>query len=391
MVPAMRWLLVSFALALPAHAEHARLAGARGTLFAEGAPLLLSLVDPGGRVHARLEPGGLGWSDAAGERHEVGALLRAEPRGNALALALAAAGGEATLLARWRGERTLELIFTPPPGADVASLEARLALAPEEAIWGLTERIHDGWSLPVGPEAAPIDLVPRERGGLDRRGETVAMWVRPTVAAYAPFLTSSNGYGLLVDGTWPGQFDLGATASGVLSLRFESGQPPQLHLFLFLGEPREVVDAYTALTGRPRRPPDWALGHWIWHDEHSVAAPALVDGVAMNTEVAEDLRWHETLGLPAGVYLFDRPWEPGKFGFGALPLRFDPERFPNAKAMLGALTARGWQTMVWSAAFAIDGNAEGLLLEQRVEVSSPHTVGTWTLNDCRIPPDRLIG
>jgi acyl-CoA dehydrogenase len=42
-------------------------------------------------------------------------------------------------------------------------------------------------------------------------------------------------------------------------------------------------------------------------------------------------------------------------------------------------------------AFAIDGNAEGLLLEQRVEVSSPHTVGTWTLNNCRIPPDRLIG
>jgi acyl-CoA dehydrogenase len=42
-------------------------------------------------------------------------------------------------------------------------------------------------------------------------------------------------------------------------------------------------------------------------------------------------------------------------------------------------------------AFAIDGKAEGPLLEQRVEVSSLHTVGTWTLNDCRIPPDRLIG
>jgi acyl-CoA dehydrogenase len=42
-------------------------------------------------------------------------------------------------------------------------------------------------------------------------------------------------------------------------------------------------------------------------------------------------------------------------------------------------------------AFAIDGNAEGLVLEQRVEVSSPHTVGTWTLNNCRITPDRLIG
>jgi acyl-CoA dehydrogenase len=42
-------------------------------------------------------------------------------------------------------------------------------------------------------------------------------------------------------------------------------------------------------------------------------------------------------------------------------------------------------------AFAVDGDAEGLRLEQRVEVSSPHTVGTWTLNDCRIPADRMIG
>ncbi len=384
----MRWLLVSLLLALPAQAAPARLAGAHGALFAEGAPLLLSLVDEAGHVHARLSPGGLGWSDASGARHEVGALLRAEPRGDALALALATASGEALLLARWRGERTLELTFTPPPGANVATFEARLALAPEEAIWGLTERIHDGWRLPVGPEAAPIDLVPREFGGLDRRGETVAMWVRPTVAAYAPFFTSSSGYGLLVDGTWPGQFDLGATASDVLALRFESGQPPVLRLFLFLGGPREVVDAYTALTGRPRRPPDWALGHWIWHDEHSVAAPSEAHGVAMNAEVAEDLRWHETLGLPAGVYLFDRPWEPGKFGFGALPLRFDPERFPNARAMLAALAGLGWQTMVWSAAFAVDGTdlgskarEHGLLApgsDKIVDLTNPEARALWT-------------
>jgi acyl-CoA dehydrogenase len=42
-------------------------------------------------------------------------------------------------------------------------------------------------------------------------------------------------------------------------------------------------------------------------------------------------------------------------------------------------------------AFAIDGRAEGLRLEERLAVSSPHTVGTWTLNNCRVPADRLIG
>ena len=387
----MRGLVASIALAAaaPAHAaEPLRIAGPRGALVASGAPLVLSLEGEDGRERARLLPGGLGWSDASGARQEAGALLRSEPRGDALALVLATDAGEATLLVRWRGERTLELAFAPPPAAAATALEARLALAPAEAIWGLTERIVDGWQLPFGPDAAPIDLVPRELGGLDRRGETVAMWVRPTVAAYAPLYTSSRGYGLLVDGTWPGTFDLGARESDVLSLRFESGAPPLLRFYLFLGGPREVVDAYTALTGRPRRPPDWALGHWIWHDEHSIAPAVEAYGVPMNTEVAEDLHWHETLGLPAGVYLFDRPWEPGKFGFGALPLRFDPERFPNAKDMLAALAAHGWHTMVWSALFAVDGSDLGRVARERsllapgshkvVDVTNPAARAAWT-------------
>jgi acyl-CoA dehydrogenase len=42
-------------------------------------------------------------------------------------------------------------------------------------------------------------------------------------------------------------------------------------------------------------------------------------------------------------------------------------------------------------AFAVDGSTDGLRLEERLSVSSPHTVGTWTLNNCRIPVDRLIG
>lgn len=42
-------------------------------------------------------------------------------------------------------------------------------------------------------------------------------------------------------------------------------------------------------------------------------------------------------------------------------------------------------------AFAVDGSTDGLRLEERLSVSSPHTVGTWTLNNCRIPLDCLIG
>jgi acyl-CoA dehydrogenase len=43
------------------------------------------------------------------------------------------------------------------------------------------------------------------------------------------------------------------------------------------------------------------------------------------------------------------------------------------------------------AAFAIDGRDSGIVLEERLSVLPPHTVGTWTLTDCRVPSQRLIG
>ena len=43
------------------------------------------------------------------------------------------------------------------------------------------------------------------------------------------------------------------------------------------------------------------------------------------------------------------------------------------------------------AAFAIDGHDGSIVLEERLSVLPPHTVGTWTLTDCRVPSQRLIG
>ena len=43
------------------------------------------------------------------------------------------------------------------------------------------------------------------------------------------------------------------------------------------------------------------------------------------------------------------------------------------------------------AAFAVDGDASGIAVEQRLAVLPPHTVGIWTLKDCRVPASRRIG
>jgi acyl-CoA dehydrogenase len=43
------------------------------------------------------------------------------------------------------------------------------------------------------------------------------------------------------------------------------------------------------------------------------------------------------------------------------------------------------------AAFAVEPDDGGFVLEERLQVMSPHTVGTWRLEDCRVPAGRLIG
>ena len=42
-------------------------------------------------------------------------------------------------------------------------------------------------------------------------------------------------------------------------------------------------------------------------------------------------------------------------------------------------------------AFAVDGGEPGIVLEERLSVLPPHTVGTWVLENCRVPARRLIG
>ncbi|WID95736.1 acyl-CoA dehydrogenase family protein [Bosea vestrisii] len=42
-------------------------------------------------------------------------------------------------------------------------------------------------------------------------------------------------------------------------------------------------------------------------------------------------------------------------------------------------------------AFLVDGKNPGLRLEERVDVMSPHTVGTWVLDECRVPADAMLG
>ncbi len=218
-----------------------------------------------------------------------------------------------------------------------------IRLAPDEAIYGLTARIvADRTRSETSVE--PV-------GGLDRRGEEVSMWVLPSEAVYAPFYVSSAGYGLLVEGTWPGIFDIGKSDKEKLQLRWETDTGGLSAVFIDGPTYTEVLDRYTATTGRPILPPKWSFLPWKWRDEHRAGIFAELDGLRVNADVAEDISQYDKLDLPVGVYLLDRPWSEGTYGYGNLT--WDKNRFPNGDAMVKKLQERGWHVLVWGGPWAL--------------------------------------
>jgi alpha-D-xyloside xylohydrolase len=257
----------------------------------------------------------------------------------------------AVLTIRFLTARTAEVALDPPTPETVEAFGERLRSPRSEAIYGLTERLRDSPLILPGVIDIPVDdAQPPEVGSLDRRGEQVEMRVVPTFSLYAPFFQSSRGYGLAVDGTTFGLFDVAKTDPRVVSFRFEAASAPaarRLVYRVFAGPAHAtILDEYTNLTGRPIVPPDWAFLHWRWRDELPSGPTAVLDGLPVNADVADDVVNYETYGIPVGVYLFDRPVLVGNFGFGRF--EWDEARLPNPAHMLAALRARGYRLAMWS-------------------------------------------
>lgn len=74
-----------------------------------------------------------------------------------------------------------------------------------------------------------------------------------------PFSWSPSGWGLYAHSFCASQHYISKDAEGWQSYLVET-QAPQLDLFLFVGEPADIFNQYTLVTGKPLMPPAWSLG-----------------------------------------------------------------------------------------------------------------------------------
>ena len=182
---------------------------------------------------------------------------------------------------------------------------------------------------------------------LDKRGQAVTLWAHDAQGVQnrrmykpVPFFLSSAGYGMFVHATTPMTFDFGHTYDETNTIYLGDDE---LDLFIFLGDPKEVLTAYTALTGRPQVPPTWSFGLWMSRITYKSEAETRA--------VAQGLRRHR---IPCDVIHLDTGWFEQDW---RCDYRFAPSRFKNATTMLKDLKRDGFRICLWQLPYFTHDNA----------------------------------
>ena len=172
----------------------------------------------------------------------------------------------------------------------------------------------------------------------DRRGRELDLWHQEplgteTERAYKniPFHLSTNGYGLLLDTTARVHYDFGktSTASGTMSVADDDFS----FVFFYGPDFREILQRYTAVTGRPSRPPKWSFGTWMSRLGYE-SREELED-------VAARLREEE---IPSDVLHLDPFWMRAN---KSTDLEWDTEQFPDPEGMIDELRDDDFRLSLW--------------------------------------------
>ena len=177
-------------------------------------------------------------------------------------------------------------------------------------------------------------------GNLDRSGRAYTNW-NTDYFAYGvgddplymsiPFyigVHEKGAYGIFFDNTHKSVFNFGASTNRFIYFSAEDGDLD--YYFIFQPSVAEIINSYTALTGRMQLPPKWALG--FQQCRYSYYPDSEVYTVA---QTFRDKR------MPADViYLDIHHMEAYKV------FTFDGEKFTNPKAMIARLKEKGFKVVV---------------------------------------------
>ena len=224
-----------------------------------------------------------------------------------------------------QGDTTLE-IRCQPLRITLIRGEARVVASAEQA--GVPAFACDAadaptcWTAAFGlDEADTIYGLGETTGDLNRRGEALVS-DDPTHRAL-PLAWSPRGWGVYANTMGRVVHELGTDNAPDAYVLSQEGAV--LDLFLFAGEPGEILNQYSQLTGRAGQPVLWAMGLWL----SQVPGSSMADTI----DLIESFRARQ---LPLDAVRLTGPaaWS---FNEAKLLTEWDAQRFPDPKQLLADL------------------------------------------------------
>ncbi|NYT62429.1 glycoside hydrolase family 31 protein [Alcaligenaceae bacterium] len=143
--------------------------------------------------------------------------------------------------ALYRGD---ECVLRTPPGAALGCKQTD-----DTVTWQFTAELDGDDALHGMGESG---------GELDRRGSLLVSDI--AAQRSLPLVWSTKGWGLYVNSLQRVEHDLGHDHADLYRVQV---QDAIFDLFIFAGEPVEILNQYTALTGRAGQPGLWPMGVWL--------------------------------------------------------------------------------------------------------------------------------
>jgi alpha-D-xyloside xylohydrolase len=215
-------------------------------------------------------------------------------------------------------DRSISLVSDPQANKYV---NVQTSLGVGENVYGLGERftafVKNGQSVEIYNED----------------GGTSSEQAYKNIPWYLVHGGSRGSYGVFVNHT--GRVSMEVGSEHVERVQFTIGAESVEYFVIAGPTPKDVLNRYTALTGRPTVPPAWSFGLWLStsfvtdYDEQTVQS--FIDQM-------------HAYDIPLSVFHFDCFWMRE---FRWCDFTWDPRVFPDPAAMLARLKADGLRISVW--------------------------------------------
>lgn len=186
----------------------------------------------------------------------------------------------------------------------------------------------------------------------NKRGQKITVWQRDAASTNSdvsykgmPYFMSTQGYSVMLNTFSRTHFNMGAD-SGV-SYTMESEDSCMDYYMICSRDYQNILEQYTALTGRSPMIPRWAFGFWMSKMSYLT-----------RDEVEQTVDRMASFGMSADVIHEDAWGEMFTSETGEL-LSFDEKRFPDPQDMIRSLADKGIHLSLWMFPYVHELNRDG--------------------------------